>query len=99
MSQEAAARQVEIDRLRARRSKNRFVRLSVLALLALAVYAWGWGDLEIDHLFRARTAKNLDRFLTEVLVRRWIEMRPMSASGTSLTPRRIQQFRSTIFSV
>ncbi|MEE8107504.1 MAG: ABC transporter permease subunit [Planctomycetota bacterium] len=66
MSGQASTRQAEIDRLRARRPRNRFVRFSAVALLALAVYAWGWGDLEIDHLFRARTATNLNRFLTEV---------------------------------
>jgi phosphonate transport system permease protein len=56
----------EIESLRARRPRNRFARWSAVALFGLVIYAWGWGDLELAHLFEPRTAQNLDRFLTEV---------------------------------
>ena len=61
-----SARESEIKRLRRARPKNVAVRVSLLAMLGLVLWSWGWGNLELDRLFSARSARNLDRFLGEV---------------------------------
>jgi phosphonate transport system permease protein len=55
-----------VDELRRARPRSRFARLSMLALAALAGYAWLAGDLELGRLFSARSVSNLERFLGEI---------------------------------
>ena len=55
-----------IDELRRTRPRNRFARVSVLAMAVLVGYAWLAGDLELGRLFSARSASNLERFLGEI---------------------------------
>ena len=49
------------------RPRSRLVRLTLVLLALLVVYAWVSGDIAFDDMFTARRAQNLDRFLgTEV---------------------------------
>lgn len=60
----AAARLAELRRARPR---DWFLRASLLALAALAVYAWAAGDFSLGDLFSQRRLGNLQRFVTEDL--------------------------------
>jgi phosphonate transport system permease protein len=53
----------EIRRLWANRPRSAFVRGSAIALVALAAYAWLFGDLSPADLFSERRLANLRRFL------------------------------------
>ncbi len=58
----AAARIAELRRTRPR---SHFLRGSLLALAALAAYAWLAGDFALGELFRGQRAANWERFWTE----------------------------------
>ncbi|MHC4958861.1 MAG: PhnE/PtxC family ABC transporter permease [Planctomycetota bacterium] len=55
-----------IDALWKQRQRSRLLRLGSLVMLGLIVYAWGWGDLELDRFFSQRSNSNLERFLGEI---------------------------------
>lgn len=46
------------------RPRSRLVRVSLVAIALLVVYAWTSGDVVVDDLFGARRAANLERFLS-----------------------------------
>lgn len=46
------------------RPRSRLVRLSIVALAALAAYAWFSGEIAYEDMFTPRRAENLHRFLT-----------------------------------
>jgi phosphonate transport system permease protein len=57
----------EVSRLWRRRPRDRFRRVTVVAIAALVGYAWIRGDFSLDQVLAPRRAENLRRFLTEVL--------------------------------
>jgi len=57
-----------IESLRRDRPRSRLVRATALALLALAVWAWTSGDIQVGDLLTARRLENLERFLHEDIV-------------------------------
>ncbi len=48
------------------RPRSRFARGTVVALAALVVWAWIFGDFDASALFSERSSRNLDRFLGEL---------------------------------
>jgi len=64
-------RAARIADLHGERSKDAFLRRSLIALAALTVYAWSWsllsGELDLGSIFSERRMGNLDRFLGELV--------------------------------
>lgn len=54
-----------IAALRRARPRSRFLRFSLIALAALAAYAWLAGDFDVGELFSTSRAANWERFWTE----------------------------------
>jgi phosphonate transport system permease protein len=54
----------DVDALRRTRPRSRMVRISLVCLAALVVYAWLSGDIGYDDMFSARRAENMERFLS-----------------------------------
>lgn len=54
-----------IETLKRDRPRSRLVRWSLLALIALAVWSWTSGDIQVGDLLSARRLENLERFLHE----------------------------------
>lgn len=52
-----------VEELGRERPKSRLVRISLVALAALVLYAWFSGDIAFDDMFTARRAENFHRFL------------------------------------
>ncbi len=48
------------------RPRSRFARLSVFALVALAIYSWASGTFSLGSLFTERAGRNFERFLGEL---------------------------------
>ena len=61
-----SVRDREVRRLFRTRPRSLRVRLSVALLVGLTVYAWGWGDLQMDRLLSQNSRRNVTRFLGEV---------------------------------
>ncbi len=57
-----------IDRLWQARPRSRFLHASIGALIALAAFAWLFGDLEIGAIFGAGRRANVERFLRDDIV-------------------------------
>ena len=57
-----------IDKLRRQQPRNRVLRISLLVLGGLTVYAWASGDVEVAKLLQPRRLDNLVRFVTVELV-------------------------------
>lgn len=59
-------RDAEVRRLFCARPKSTRLRVSLALLLGLAVYAWGWGDMQVDRLLSGKSGRNVTRFLGEI---------------------------------
>lgn len=70
-----------IDALHRARPRSRLLRLSLVALASMCVYAWTCGDIAVDDLFSARRAQNLERFLGTEIVPHALRETPFTWSG------------------
>ena len=55
-----------VEQLYKERPRSRFVRLSVVAMIALVVFAWSSDAFDFGELRTERAQRNLGRFLTEI---------------------------------
>lgn len=60
-------RDAQVDRLRKRRPRNRFVRTSVLLLILLVAVSWWAGGFSVDDLLSPRRVQNVERFFSEIV--------------------------------
>ena len=54
-----------LEQLRRERPRSRLVRVSAIAMVALALWSWTSGDVDAADLFSARRIENLERFLRD----------------------------------